>query len=736
MERDTHNYVESLSRRIFLRNSFNAGVGLTIAVALPLSACASHPAAAPAPEAPVMPPQHDLVANAFVTVTPDDKVIVTIKHLEMGQGAYTGLCALVAEEMDAAWSQVEAVNAPADARKYANLNWGGAQGVGGSSGLANSYLQMREAGATARYLLVSAAAREWQVPRESISVSKGRVLHPESGRSASFGELATAAGSETLPENVHLKNPKDFDLIGTVMPRKDIGKTDGSALFTQDVRLPDMVTAVIAHPPRFGATVKSVDKAEAMKTPGVLAVVTVPSGVAVIARDFWQAQKARAALKIQWDESKAFTLGSKDILKQYHAAVKKPGQVATSRGDLKKGFAQAHKVIEATYEFPYLAHATMEPLDCVVQIKPDGVQVWNGCQMQTGDQMALAHLFGLKPEQVKIDTLYAGGSFGRRANSHSDYVLEAAQIAKAYGKGVPVKLVWTRENDTQAGYYRPLYVHRIKAGLNRQGEIVAWQHHIVGQSILKGSPFSAMIRNGIDATSVEGAANLPYAIPNFQVELTTTDIPVPVLWWRSVGSTHTAYATEHFLDRLAHAAGKDPVQFRLGLLQKEPRHVGVLKLAAEKAGWGNKQPKGTVLGVALHKSFNTYVAQVAQLEKQPNGRFKIAKVVCAVDCGVAVTPDVIRAQMEGGIGYGLSPTLMSAITLDQGKVVQSNFHDYQVLRMKDMPAIDVHIVPSAEPPTGVGEPGTPVIAPAVANALLTATGKPHETLPIGSALFS
>lgn len=723
---------EPLSRRLFLRTSVHAALGLTVAISFPLEAMA---ASGPGKTGADAIKQAALDANAFVQVTPDNKIIVTIKHLEMGQGAYTGLVTLVAEEMDADWTQLVARNAPADAKKYNNLLWGESQGTGGSTGLANCYMQMREAGAAARYLLVSAAAQQWNVPRETLTTSKGRISHAASNRSATYGEFASLASTQKLPEKLTLKSPEQFVFIGKKTRRMDVGKTDGSAVFTQDIHLPDMVVAVVAHPPRFGATLKTVHKDAALASSGVLAVVTIPSGVAVIAKDFWQAKKGRDALQLEWDESHAITLSSSELLKQYHASAKQSGKIASTRGDIHKGFAEATRVIEATYEFPYLAHAAMEPLNCVVQQKADGVEVWNGCQLQTGDQYALSKVFGISPQQVKINTLYAGGSFGRRANPHSDYVVETAEIAKAYAQKVPVKLMWTREDDMRAGYFRPLYVHRLKAGLNAKGEIVAWHQHIVGQSITKGTAFeNFMVKDGVDITSVEGAANLPYAIGNFQVELTTVDPGVPVQWWRSVGSTHTAFATEHFIDQLAKAADKDPVQFRLALLQQHPRHAGVLKLAAEKAGWGKLLPEGTSLGIAVHESFNTYVAQVAQIKRNASGRFELEKVVCAVDCGVAVNPDVITAQMEGGIGYGLSPALMSANTLMQGKVAESNFHDYRVVRMQDMPAVEVHIMPSVEPPTGVGEPGTPVIAPAIANALFATTGKTYVRLPLDEKL--
>ena len=386
-------------------------------------------------------------------------------------------------------------------------------------------------------------------------------------------------------------------------------------------------------------------------------------------------------------------------------------------------------MIEATYEFPYLAHATMEPMNCVVRVGNDSCEIWNGAQLHTVDQAMVASVLGMPDTQVRINTLYAGGSFGRRANPHSDYVVEAAYIAKAR-KGTPVKLVWTREDDTRAGYFRPMYVHRLRGGLDANGNPVAWEQRVVGQSILKGTPFEQFIQDNLDTSSVEGASTLPYGIPNLRVDLHTVDPGIPVQWWRSVGHTHTAYSTETFIDQLAAAAGRDPVEFRVALLQDHPRHLGVLKLAAGKANWGSALPKGHARGIAVHESFNSFVAEVAEVSLQSDGGFKVERVVCAVDCGIAVNPDIIVAQMESGIGYGLSPLLMSEITLDDGKVVQSNFHDYQVLRINQMPKVEVHIVPSAEPPTGVGEPGTPPIAPAVANALFAATGKTYHRLPL------
>ncbi|MCG8315378.1 MAG: xanthine dehydrogenase family protein molybdopterin-binding subunit [Pseudomonadales bacterium] len=723
----------NLSRRNFLLSSLQTSAGLMLGVSLPLSTSQAANASSKQKNNAVLEP------NAFVAISNNNIVTITIKHLEMGQGTFTGLATLVAEELDAAWSQVECRGAEADAKKYANLNWGKFQGTGGSSAIANAFMQMREAGASARAMLVAAAAQLWNVPAAEISVADGVVQYSKSGKKASFGELAELAAQQPVPDKVTLKTPDHFKLIGSKVSRKDVGKTNGTAIFTQDIKLPEQLTAVVAHPPRFGARVQSFDASTALKVPGVETVVEIPSGIAVLAKDFWQAKKARDLLTISWDESNAFTKSTDQLMDEYAALAETPGDIAEQRGDIDAGFKQADKVFDASYQFPFLAHAPMEPLNCVVQIhakngKPDNAELWYGAQLQTGDQMAVAKLLGISPEQVKINTLLAGGSFGRRANSVSDYVVEATEIAKAHGKGVPIKLVWTRENDTQAGYFRPMYVHKLRAGVDRAGNIVAWHHRIVGQSIVKNTAFGHLIHNGIDHTSVEGAINLPYAIPHRQIELHTVDLPVPVLWWRSVGSTHTAFAVECFLDEVAHGTQQDPLQLRLALLKDQPRHKGVLELAAQQSGWYNDTSKTRNKGVALHKSFNTYVAQVVETTRQGDG-VHIERVTCAVDCGVAVNPDIIKAQMEGGIGFGLAPALLSEINLAGGKVVQSNFHDYRVLRMKDMPKIDVHIVSSTEPPTGVGEPGTPVIAPALANSVAALTNTWEHKLPLQTKII-
>jgi isoquinoline 1-oxidoreductase beta subunit len=655
----------------------------------------------------------------------------------MGQGTYTGLATIVAEELDADWSRVRVESAPADAKRYNNLFWGTAQGTGGSNAMANSWEQLRKAGASARAMLVAAAARQWNVPAAQVTVDSGVVLHKASGRRATFGQLAKAAAAETPPAEVKLKDPKDFKLIGKRLPRKDsLAKTTGKATFTQDIHLPGMLTAMVAHPPRFGARVKSFDASKARAIKGVIDVVQIPAGVAVLAKDTWTARKGREALTVEWDESAAFKLGSNDIMAKYRELAKTPGLPSAHVGDADKAIAGGARVLEASYDFPFLAHAAMEPLNCVIQLGKDGCEIWNGDQMQTIDQARVAEVFGLPPEKVRINTLYAGGSFGRRAAKDSDYVLEAAHIVKAIGGRAPVKLVWTREDDMRGGYYRPMFHHRLWAALDAQGNLTGWKHRLVGQSIVAGSPFAALIKNGVDGTSVEGAANLPYTIPNLQVELhTPTDIGVPIQWWRSVGSTHTAFSTETFFDELAQAAGKDPVAWRLAMLDKHPRHAGVLKLAAEKAGWNQPLRTGAAgerrgRGVAVHESFGTFVAQVAEVTVKADGSYKVDRVVCAVDCGIVVNPDVVKAQLEGGIGFALSAAMYGAITLTEGQVDQSNFHDYQPIRITDMPAIDVHIVPSAAAPTGIGEPGVPPLAPAVANALAAATGNRARQLPI------
>lgn len=719
----------TVSRRTFLKVGAATGAGLTLAL-FEREATAQAAQAAKSSGAPFAP-------NAFLRIAPDNTVTVIVKHVELGQGTYTGLPMLVADELDAAWSQVRVEGAPADAKRYNNLLWGTAQGTGGSTAMANSFDQYRAAGATARAMLVGAAAERWKVPADSISVNAGVVSHA-GGRKATFGELAAAAARQPVPASAKLKDPKDFVYIGKAAPRTDSkAKSTGTAIYTQDVKLPDMLTAVVAHPPRFGAKVKSFDPASVAHLPGVRYIVQIPNGVAVVAANFWTAKKGRDALKVEWDDATGFKYSSADIFEEFKRLASTPGSVARHDGDAAAALAKATRRLDAAYDFPYLAHAAMEPMNCVVRLDANDCEVWNGEQFQTGDQAAIAKAVGLDPERVAIHQLFAGGSFGRRASSQSDYLVEAASIAKALPKsGIPVKLVWTREDDMRAGYFRPAYHHVLQAGIDADGNVVGWQHRIVGQSILAGTAFEAMmVKNGIDATSIEGASTLPYAIPNVHVDLHSPQIAVPVLWWRSVGSTHTAYSTETFIDELATAAGKDPVAFRRALLGQQPKHVSVLELAADKAGWGQPLAAGKTgekrgRGVAVHESFNTAVAQVVEVTVHGDNTFSVDRVVCAVNCGLAVNPDNVRAQMEGGIGFGLSAALYGAITIKDGAVEQSNFHDYRVLRINEMPAIEVHIVPSTARPTGVGEPGVPPIAPALANALAAATGKRLRKLPL------
>jgi isoquinoline 1-oxidoreductase beta subunit len=672
--------------------------------------------------------------NAFLRIGTDNSVTVIAKHVEMGQGAYTGIATVVAEELDADWSLVRVESAPADVKRYANFQFG-MQGTGGSSAMANSWNQLREAGGKARLMLLSAAAKEWQVPVSELTVEQSIVYHTGKKRQATFGALVKTASSLPVPDTVTLKDPKNFKLIGHTAPRVDAAaKSNGTAEFTLDVTLPGMLVALLQRPPSFGATVKSFDSTASAAVPGVVKVVEVPAGIAVIAKSFWAAKLGRDALKIEWDESKAEKRSSAAIMEEYRRLAEQPAVSARADGDAGQAIKNASKKISASYEFPYLAHAPMEPLDAVVKLTAGSCEIWAGDQFQTMDQANAAHTAGLDPQQVSIHTLYAGGSFGRRANTRSDYIVEAVSIAKAFGAdGTPIKLQWTREDDIHGGLYRPMFFHKLEAGLDDHGKLTGWRHVIVGQSIMAGTSFAGMIKDGIDPTSVEGAANIAYAIPNVKVELATTKTGVPVLWWRVVGSSHTAFAVESFIDEAAHAAGADPYTFRRSMLEHEPRMKAVLELAAEKAGWNTPLPPGRGRGIAVAEAFKTFVAQVAEVSVAKDGQIKVDRVVCAVDCGTPINPDIITAQMEGGIGFGLGAALYSEITLKDGRVEQDNFNSYRVLRINEMPKVEVHIVPSTEPPTGVGEPGVAPVGPAVANAIFAATGKRMHVLPFSKA---
>jgi isoquinoline 1-oxidoreductase beta subunit len=637
---------------------------------------------------------------------------------------------LLAEELDADWGQMRVEGAPANTKLYANTLMG-IQGTGGSSSIPNSFDQLRRAGATARAMLVQAAAETWRVPAGEIIVSNGVVRHATSQREASFGALAATAAKLKEPGDVTLKDPAQFTIIGKSLPRVDTpSKTDGTALFTMDVQFPGLLTAVVARPPRFGATVKAVNAEAAKAVPGVRHVLSIPSGVAVVADGFWAATRGREALMVEWNEDQAEKRSSDAIAQEYRALADHQGKAAKTNGDVAAAFKTAAKIVTADYDVPYLAHAAMEPMDCVVRRTEDACELWYGCQFHTVDQGNVATLLGLPPEKVTIHTLISGGSFGRRANFRSDFVIEATNIAKALPPETPVKLVWTREDDMRGGLYRPMYHHRLQAGLDANGKVVGWLHRIIGQSIMAGTPFEAMMKNGIDGSSVEGAVNLPYQFGTMAVELNTTRTGVPVLWWRSVGSSHNAFATEAFIDRLAKEAGQDPLTFRRNMMPADSHARVVLDLAAEKGGWGTPLPPGRARGIAIAESFNTTVAQVAEVSRADDGRIRVERVVCAVDCGLPINPNQIAAQMEGGIAFGLGAALKGAITLKDGLIEQGNFDTYDVLRLSEMPAVEVHVVPSTKNPTGTGEPGVPPIAPAVANAIYALTGKPVTSLPL------
>jgi isoquinoline 1-oxidoreductase beta subunit len=708
----------SANRRQFLQGS--AAVGLVIGFQLPGTGRAQAADAT-----------GEFVPNAFIRIAPDNTVTVLSKHIEFGQGPYTGIATILAEELDADWAQMRVESAPADATKYANSAFG-VQGTGGSTAMANSWDQLRTAGAEARARLVGAAAKQWGVDAGSITIEKG-VVKDASGKQATFGELAEFAQKTEVAGPFKLKEPDAWKLIGAPkLPKVDtLPKTNGTAIYTIDVKMPNMLTCVLARPSRFNAKAKSFDPAPALAIPGVKEVFAVPQGVAVLAENFWAAKKGRDALDVTWDETGTEARSTADIVKQYVDLANTQGIPARNDGDVDKALAAGAKVLEATYVFPYLAHAPMEPNNCVIHRTADGgVEMNFGSQLQTVDQNVAAGVLGLKPAQVKINTLLAGGSFGRRATPTGDMAAEAAEVLKGAKHDGPIKVLWTREDDIKGGRYRPIFVHKLRGAVDAQGNIVAWDQVIVGQSFMKGSPFEAgMIKNGIDQTMVEGASTLPYQIPNLRVSAHMTQVGVPTLWWRSVGSTHTAFSTETFLDQLAEAGGVDPLTIRRKLLAKHPRHLGVLELAAEKAGWDKPLPQGRARGIAVHESFKSFVAHVVEVSMGEDGLPKVERVVVAADCGIAINPDVIAAQLEGGMGFGLSAALFASVDLEDGRVVQSNFHDYRVLRINEMPDVEVHIVPSKENPTGIGEPGTPPIAPAIANAWSKLTGQRVFTLP-------
>jgi isoquinoline 1-oxidoreductase subunit beta len=708
-----------MQRREFLKAGAALGGGLLISLYVP-----EFVPAARAADSAVKP----VALNAFVRIGTDESVTVISNHSEMGQGIYTSLPMLLNEELEADWARVRVESSPVDA--VYNHTVFGLMMTGGSTTTNSEYDRFRKMGAMARIMLITAAAQSWNVDPQICRAEKGYVIHPPTGRRASYGSLAEAASKIVPPKDIPLKDSKDFTLVGKPIHRLDTpSKTNGTAQFGLDVYIPGMLTAVVARAPVFGGKVISFNADSAKAIPGVVNVVQVPSGIAVIAKGFWPAKLGREKLEINWDDGPGAAISTVAMRENFSALSKTPGAVARKAGDTAAALASAAKTITAEYEVPYLAHCMMEPLNTVVDLHEDRCEIWTGTQFQTGDRAAAAKVAGLKPEQVTLHTTLLGGGFGRRANPACDFVTEATEVAKA--AKAPVKVVWTREDDIRGGWYRPMWYDHFAAGLDASGNPVAWTHTIVGQSIMTGTMFEAYgVKNGIDSASVEGAADILYGIPNLQVELHTPKNEVPVQWWRSVGHSHTGFSVEAFLDEVAHAGGKDPYQLRRTLLAGQPRMLAVLDLAAQKANWGSALPAGRARGIATHFSFDSYVAQVAEVSVEKDGTVHVHRVVAAVDCGQTVNPDTVQAQLEGGIIFGLTAALKTEITLDKGRVQQRNFNDYPMLRMFESPVIEVFIVPSTEHPTGVGEPGVPPVAPAVANAIFAATGKRVRRLPI------
>jgi isoquinoline 1-oxidoreductase beta subunit len=666
--------------------------------------------------------------NAFLRIGTDGTVLVVLAHSEMGQGIWTTMPMLIAEELDADWSKVKAEHCGV-APVYAHTSFG-MQITGGSTSTHSEFDRYRQVGAMARELLVKAAAAKFGVKPEDCRTENGQVIAGD--HKAGYGELAEAAAKLPTPEKVTLKDPKDWKIIGKSTKRLDSPeKVNGTAQFGMDVHFPGMLTAVVARSPGFGGKVKSSEDQAALAVPGVKQVVQVPSGVAVLADHYWAAKQGRDALKIEWEEGPTAGLDSIKQREQFRKLADTDGAPAAKAGDAGKALGNGADVLEAEYYLPYLAHAPMEPLNCTVKLAKDKCEIWSGTQLQTVDQAIAAQITGLKPEQVEIHTTFLGGGFGRRATPTSDFISEAVEVAKASGQ--PVKVIWSREDDIRGGYYRPAFLHRAKIALGEDGHPAAWRHVLVGQSIIAGTPFeAAMVKDGIDATSVEGVSDSPYMkeVPDHLVELHSPKTGVPVLWWRSVGHSHTAFVMESLIDELADKARKDPVDYRRELLKDHPRHLAALNLAAEKAGWGKPLEEGRFRGVSVHESFGSFVAEVAEVSVSKEGILKVHKVTCAIDCGLAVNPEGVKAQMESGIIFALSAVLHGEITFANGEVKQGNFHDYPVLRMHEAPLIETHIVQSTDKMGGAGECGVPPLAAAVGNAIFAATGKRVRELPI------
>jgi isoquinoline 1-oxidoreductase beta subunit len=707
----------SLDRRMFLKTTVAAGGGLMIGAYLPgvLGEAGIDAAAA-----------GSLEPNIWLRVNADDTVRVMLTMLEMGQGVMTSMPMLVAEELDMDWKKIKTEWVPADA-KYGNPNFGGQQLTAGSNSVRGMWKTLREAGAGARAMLVTAAAQTWNVPENTLTTEKGEVVHKASGRRLKYGALVDKAASLPVPKQVTLKDPKNFTLMGTSVPRLDIPeKVNGSAMFGMDVKLPGLLTARVVRCPVFGGKVASFNGDKAKAVPGVKHVVQISSGIAVVADNYWTASKGAQALEIKWDEGSLATLNSADIMKKYAELAKLPGKVARNQGNVETALASAPagKKFERVFEAPFLAHATMEPMNCTADVKADGCDVYVPTQGQTASHDAAAAASKLPKDKVRIHTTYMGGGFGRRGEG--DFVADAVETSKAVG--APVKVVWSREDDMQHDFYRPISYARMSGAVDAAGKPTVFAQHTVQQSLMKR--IGALPPNGVDFISLDGSATLPYDIPNIKVEYTEQDPGVPFGFWRSVGASFQGFAVEAFIDELATTAGKDPYQFRHDLLSKAPRHRAVLDLAAEKAGWSTPLPQGRARGIAVMEAFGSILAQVTEVSVDAKGAVKIHRIVCTVDTGWVIHPDTIKAQMEGGIVYGLTAALKGEITIQNGRAVQRHFNDYQMLRHPEMPVIEVFIVPSVEMPGGIGEPSTALAAGSLVNAIYAATGKRIYRLPI------
>lgn len=712
-----------LNRRTFIQASIVAGGALMIGASMPFASRAEERFG-------IEPATKDLILNAFIRISPSGWVTVVVGQAEMGQGVLTSLPMIVADELEVDWANVHYEHGP-PGKEFGNPALGGLQVTGGSASIKGFFDPLRKAAASAREMLVAAAAQQWGVPAEQCRALNGEVFHPTSRRTAKYGTLLEAAAKITPPAEPKLKDPKDFKYIGKSIKRLDSPeKVNGTGIFGIDVKVPGMLTATIQFPPVIGGKVRSFDDTKAKAVRGVRNVVRLDSGVAVVADNYWAAKKGRDALNVTWDDGPMAANSSDGFYKASVEAANGTKSVEAKKvGDIAAGKAKATKTVEAVYWAPYLAHATMEPMNATADVKADSCTVWSGIQAQQVVQGLVAKVLGIAPEKVTVNNTLLGGGFGRRLG---DYVLDAVRLSKAVGK--PVKVVWTREDDMHGDFYRPAAYNKMSAGVDAAGKPVFWQHRIVTPSLM--ATLGPVLFGGappadqLDGTATEGAHTLPYETQNLHVDWVPISHGVPVGFWRSVGSSHTAFSTECFLDELAHAAGKDPYQYRLSLLEKHPRFITTLKLAAEKAGWDKKLPKGKGRGIAIHESFDSIVAQVAEVTVGKDGHVKVDRVVIACDCGQVVNPDTVKAQMEGGMVYGLTAALYGEITVKNGRIEQRNFYDYKMLRMNEMPKVEVHIVPSTEKHGGVGEPGTPPIAPAVVNAIFAATGKRIRSLPI------